>query len=456
MRNQLCLCLLIFTGCGVGEVEGDDDAGRPRDAGRRFESATPDAATIQEEEDAGQSTGAVDAGTPEVIDAGRARDAGMVPADAGVRDAGVRDAGTSNPPGDAGTVVTGSRDGGSPFPLGWSRLPGTTLTSVCHESDRFFGFNQDCRAIINAWSGGVGDTKRNRLVVWGGGHSDYYGNEVYALDLGQRKLLRLNDPTPLSTYSECVSTLSDGKPTTRHTYGGLTYLPKLDKMALFGGVASCQAGGFMDDVFLLDFAALDATPQSAANWEHVIAHVPNLNYGGILGASDYDPVSDLTLVYTSRGQLLAFNAATNTAPVVGTLSNDDGYHYTGVVEPALRQFFIIGGGHAWSWALGSGTNAPAVDLKSQLKGCDPLISADYPGLVYDPDEKRIVAWAGGPTVYVVDLATKTCTPHTFTANAPGAQVNQGTHGRFRYFPAYKTFLLVNEPEEDAFVLNFSP
>ncbi len=276
---------------------------------------------------------------------------------------------------------------------------------------------------------------------------------MYALDLGEKKLVRLNDPTPLtSAPNDCLTTLGDGKPTARHTYGGLTYVPALDKMAVFGGVAACLPGGFIDDVFLLNFSALEATPNSASDWEHVIPHIEGLNYGGILGASDYDPVTDQTFVYTSRGQLLAFDATTNTAPVVGSLSGDDGYHYTAVVEPTRREFFMIGGGHAGTWGLAS-SNIAYTDLTAKLTGCDVLIEAAYPGLVYDSDERRIVAWAGGATVYTIDLATKTCTPHTFTANAPGIQVDTGTHGRFRYFPAYKTFVLVNQPDEDAFVLN---
>src|SRR5689334_9252707 len=32
--------------------------------------------------------------------------------------------------------------------------------------------------VIAPWSGGAFDRKRDRLVVWGGGHMDYAGNEV--------------------------------------------------------------------------------------------------------------------------------------------------------------------------------------------------------------------------------------------------------------------------------------
>src|SRR5215470_3874736 len=37
--------------------------------------------------------------------------------------------------------------------------------------------------IMRAWSGGAYDTKRDRFIIWGGGHGDYGGNEVYAFDV---------------------------------------------------------------------------------------------------------------------------------------------------------------------------------------------------------------------------------------------------------------------------------
>src|SRR5215467_3275959 len=37
--------------------------------------------------------------------------------------------------------------------------------------------------LMRAWSGGAYDSKRDRLIVWGGGHGDYGGNEIYAFDV---------------------------------------------------------------------------------------------------------------------------------------------------------------------------------------------------------------------------------------------------------------------------------
>ncbi len=45
-----------------------------------------------------------------------------------------------------------------------SGLPGTTGGAVHN---------------ITAWSGAALDSETNRLYVWGGGHADYAGNEVF-------------------------------------------------------------------------------------------------------------------------------------------------------------------------------------------------------------------------------------------------------------------------------------
>src|SRR5881394_4000718 len=66
--------------------------------------------------------------------------------------------------------------------VGWQELPNTKLQDAC-PPDNFGGqnyaFNFNCRMVISAWGGAIADTSRNRLILWGGGHSDYAGNELY-------------------------------------------------------------------------------------------------------------------------------------------------------------------------------------------------------------------------------------------------------------------------------------
>jgi hypothetical protein len=116
------------------------------------------------------------------------------------------------------TAMPASRKGISPS-LGWSQIPGTKLQSACpsnsfNSSD--YPFSDKCKNVVEAWGGAAADTLRNRLIVWGGGHSDYSGNEVYDLDLNTLTVNRLTDPS-LPVASDCVESLNGTTPNSRHT-----------------------------------------------------------------------------------------------------------------------------------------------------------------------------------------------------------------------------------------------
>jgi hypothetical protein len=82
------------------------------------------------------------------------------------------------------------------FGQGWTQLTNTALqasgTNTVCPPNHFqagvngmpdYNFTANCVTITGAWSGAAADTKRNRLIIMGGGHSAYAGNEVYSLDL---------------------------------------------------------------------------------------------------------------------------------------------------------------------------------------------------------------------------------------------------------------------------------
>ena len=50
-------------------------------------------------------------------------------------------------------------------------------------------------AVMSACGGGTLDTARDRLLVWGGGHGDYAGNELCAFDLATLQWSRLTEPS---------------------------------------------------------------------------------------------------------------------------------------------------------------------------------------------------------------------------------------------------------------------
>jgi hypothetical protein len=184
--------------------------------------------------------------------------------------------------------------------VGWNELPNTQMKSVCPPVGYLgavdfqgnpYDFPGWCRMVIASWSGGIADTTRNRLVFWGGGHANYGGNEIYALNLAQNPatLLRLNDPSvPLnpSNSNTCVTTLSDGKPNSRHTYNNLTYIAHADRMFAMNGAVAYGSGGHNNDTWTLELGPLqwhrmdpvNGNPQPMTYYTNpgdVVAYDPN-------------------------------------------------------------------------------------------------------------------------------------------------------------------------------------
>ena len=84
------------------------------------------------------------------------------------------------------------------------------------------------------------DTSRP-LLVWGGGHSDYAGNEVYAFDLTTLAWQRLTDPSVADRARTPL--YPDGQPRARHTYNYIEYVPSRDRLVVFGASGPYPAGG---------------------------------------------------------------------------------------------------------------------------------------------------------------------------------------------------------------------
>lgn len=322
---------------------------------------------------------------------------------------------------------------------GWRALPGTELASVCPGIAEIRG-NDGCQAVISAWNGGIADTKNNRLIFFGGGHFDYYGNEVYALDLSKGALERIVEPSPVTNLETCPESYTDGHPSARHTYNGLAYLAAKGALYMYGGAKS-PCGGMSDVTWLLDLASLQ--------WTRKDPHGEN-PFGAPGAAADYDRVSGLVYMTDTRS-FFSYDSAKNSYAKLGSYYGLD-YHMTAVMDPERRLFLMFGGaGQMWSIDVRRGSKYELKDLSKRQHGCEALSHAAYPGLAYDEKEKAVVGWAGGDSVYIFNAETSTCRAMTFPGG-PGPAQQNGTEGRFRYFPALDLFALVNDWKKDAYAL----
>ena len=336
-----------------------------------------------------------------------------------------------------------SAGAGIPLKVGWYEIPKTELAPHC-PSDPTIEGNTGCKAVINAWNGGIADPKRNRLIIWGGGHGDYFGNEVYALDLNNMSISRLTEPSPVSNVMTCPEAYTDARPSARHTYGGLAYLAVKDSMFVYGG--SKSACGFMSTgTWVFDLQKME--------WKNLDPHQgdsPANNPGAIAG---FDPNTD-TILLSDTANLFRYDPDKNSYKKLRAFTGVD-YRLSGVIDPDRKLFFMIGGtGQFWAIDISEKSKFNLQDWSRKVTGCDPLRYAHSPGLAYDAELREIVGWAGGDTVFLFHAETSTCSTETYPGGPGSAQPN-GTFGRFQYFPKLDAFALVNDWKQNAVLLRLA-
>jgi len=334
-----------------------------------------------------------------------------------------------------------------PAGAGWSPLPNTRIRAVCAADNGFdVGGNTGCAAITAAWNSAAFDTRRNRLLVFGGGHTDYYGNEVYAIDVVTPGIVRLTDPAPPDASGACVESLAGGtQPNARHTYDGIEYLPTVDKLFVFGGSLACGPGNFGSDTWLFSLAT--------NSWEAVKATgmVPRA-VPGIQTA--FDPVSGLVYLHDDA-YLYSFDPGTGVYSRLNKSPHAVGYHMTMTIDPKRRKAVLLGfdrsanAGRVWTYDLRSGSSYTRTQLATT--GGTALVGTLYPGIDYDPATDRLVGWSETTPdlVYSLDMDTGTWTTMTHRGG-PGPAGN-GTSGRWRHVPGYGVFVLLNSVDADAVI-----
>lgn len=330
----------------------------------------------------------------------------------------------------------------------WLALPGTAFRTFCKAREkRALQANGDCTMVIGAWSGGVFDERLRRLLVIGGGHMDYWGNEVYGFELASGTWTLVSTASGLGNAGMPSEPMPDGTPVSRHTYDGLAYMRHLGQVFMFGGATSPN-GYSTNNAWSFD--------TDSGTWL-VRAAAPSTGAGHYYMASAYDPVTRKVYVRNQHG-FYAYDpdadrwsgpiVSFNHPPYYPRMQN---YNYRrGVLLSAQRLFLAAGGKLA---------NPPAPDVfiydldgrgdvtdAYPMSGDTSVISVAGPGLDADARTGSLVAWAGGAPA-IMDPATW----HWRRGSARGAPpqaVGNGTYGRFRYIPYLNVFILVNKPEED--------
>ena len=305
---------------------------------------------------------------------------------------------------------------------------------------------------ITAWSSAAFDPGTNRLFVWGGGHGDYAGNEVYAFDLEALRWERLSDPA--HPDRERTDTYADGSPRSRHTYDYIEFLPSAKRLMSFGGAALYPYG----NIATRRISEFDPGTRSWLTGRR--ADVPA--GGNMIGAhARLDSSSgDVYFLASQRAALMRYS------PAADRWREGWGVHYvrvhaTAAIDPKRRLFVLIGSGtgapQALKWDLDR--PGPATDLRSVTSGDKEIERAYAPGFDFHPASGVFVAWSGGADVHVLDPASWRWTrraPAPGNRAVPGRSCPQGLMEDSATCRALDLFVLMNGVERNVFVYRLAP
>lgn len=121
--------------------------------------------------------------------------------------------------------------------------------------------NSDPAAIVHAWSSFAWDSARGDLLLFGGGHANYAGNEMYVWQGSDGAWTRGSLPSRMERYGSTATyfTVDNAAPQSAHTYDNNIYLPVNDMFVTFGGAAFNSGSGFV-------VKGTDGAPVPAGPW----------------------------------------------------------------------------------------------------------------------------------------------------------------------------------------------
>lgn len=300
-------------------------------------------------------------------------------------------------------------------------------------------------AVIGNWSGAAYDTRRDRLLIWGGGHFAYAGNEIYAFDINTLQWTRATNPSLAidQDYRAGDDIYSDGTPRSNHTYGALQYVPTIDRFCSFGTAANFPASRGGPTTWAFDF--------TSGKWERRSA-APSYGFGT---SSAWDPVTGRIWIRINgnEGILASWDPIKDSWTIRGSkLEHKTWYEHSAAIDPLRRRYLAVGGGKIRAYDLSLTGPINQTDLRTS--GPQNIVAAKNPGFEYDAVIDRYVGWNGGADLFTLDpdsLEWRRISPAATNRVVPTAAASNGTFGRFRYVPSRNIYVVVSSVSENVFI-----
>lgn len=297
-------------------------------------------------------------------------------------------------------------------------------------------WNSGCIATTGVYSGAT-FIPGPHIILFGGGHADWDGNEVYAfgpLTSSTPQWRRLRNAT-VSVQAD-VPYQSDNTPTQRHTWDATIYHPSRNQMVLVGAASWVGNGsGRGPQVDAFNFGTV--SPNSNFPWTRYTS-IPAGVFNSIYTVNPftvYDSVAD-TAVYVPFESIKGvgvFSFASNSWTTYSRtgVGIDTAGNHTSAYSPSLRLMCFYRGGSTVHFmrtdtGIGSIWSPPTT-------GTGP--SGGTGGVLWDPINNRFVFWTGleanRRTLHY--LTAPASSPYqggnawTWSSTTPGAGATPGPH-----------------------------
>jgi hypothetical protein len=304
-------------------------------------------------------------------------------------------------------------------------------------------------AIVTSWGSGVLNTvgvtyqgvfiPGTFLVIWGGGHHDYAGNELYAygpLEANSPIWRRLTDPTiPAPTD---VPRDANGYPVSRHTYDTLQYCPDTNEMIVMGCTGHFNIGSQFSSGNRFKFGV---DPMAVMPWVNTDAGFPTLlgGNGATAATGDYNPLTKKAWLMApgNGGNLWCYDMNTLSWSSYNKDNPNATSYNKGAIWPTTNlMIFATAAGSVYVQNLNtpnSAIYAPAVTgslpnfvnvSMAWNEATSDFVTISSSGVLYRLKPGANPGPGGDPWVWSIGATTGT---------APAAPVTAGTLGRLRSF-----------------------
>ena len=344
----------------------------------------------------------------------------------------------------------------------WHEIPNTALASV-DPVPRSIGAP---KSKIDAWCGAT--LKREGsvyLIAAAGGHADYAGNEVDALALNREvpRWEQLRAPSPVEELYNVASFNRDLTPASAHNYSGTQFINARNLLLItpqraLGNpvIPDPPADWPYSNKNMPGYRLSAAFDMAQREWKHpnFIATSPARQGAvGVLCAKH--PVTED--IYHSRpgDGWLHWNQADNTWTKLSSIS--EVYYVGGAIDPVSNRVLVVG---SYTGDIGPRVrelDGRLVPVTFGGLGEEPLVAANYPGVVYDEVNRRFVVvhqTASALRVVTVDPATWRVEEPVIGGTPPPLRVN-GMHNSAQYVPELGGIVFVMQHRGNARFLRTS-